>query len=229
MKKNKLDIPSLTFKRVFQPLIDLNHLDIRYNMDKLVIKATVEYPFCGDMSNLTTLYMDLAKNPVFNSSGFELLLNLRTVRFEKCYLKQMINETLINLPRNIIAIYFHRCNSFISFVEPNFLRPLPVLKELYIFEVHIRFKDALKLLYPFTGKEMTSISFMKVVGSSAKPVFITRDMVKYLKEIGVQTLILGESEIVGYRENSLLAFKYPQCLEYFVFSCNQFSLAIENR
>ncbi|CAC5376070.1 unnamed protein product [Mytilus coruscus] len=213
MKKSKFDISSRDVKRVFKPLIDLNHLDIRYNMDKFVIKSTVKYPFFGDMSNLTTLYMDLAENPVFNSSGLELLLNLRTVRFEKCYLKQMLNETLINLPRNIIAIYFHRCYSFISFVEPNFLRPLPVLKELNMFEVHIRFEDALKLLFPFTGKEMTSISFMKVVGYSAKPVFIT---------------LLGECEIVGYEENSLLAFKYPQCLEYVVFSGNRFSLAIEN-
>lgn len=99
MKKNKLDISSRDVKRVFKPLIHLNHLDIRYNMDKLVIKATVEYPFFGDMSSLTTLYMDLAEISVFNSSGFELLINLRTIRFEKCYLKQMLNETLIYLPR----------------------------------------------------------------------------------------------------------------------------------
>ncbi|XP_063402339.1 toll-like receptor 6 [Mytilus trossulus] len=228
MEKNKLDISSRDFKHVFKPLNNLNHLDIRYNMDKLVTKATVEYPFFGYMSNLTTLYMDLAENPVFNSSGFELMLNLQTVRFEKCYLKQMLNDTLINLPRNIISIYFYRCYSFISFVEPNFLRPFPVLKELTMFKVRVRFDDALKLLYPFTGKEMTSISFIQVIGFAAKPVFITRDMVKYLKEICVQTLVLGESEIVGYEENSLLAFKYPQCLEYVVFSGNRFSLGIEN-
>ncbi|XP_052088315.1 toll-like receptor 2 [Mytilus californianus] len=225
MKKNKFNMSSINFKRVFKPLSSLNHLDIRYNLHKQFIKTTIEYPFFGDLLELKYLYMDLAQKPVLHESGFELLLNLHTIRFEKCYLDQMLNDTLINLPSNIIALHICGCGTFIPFVESGFLKPFPALMELNMIEANIKLADALKLLFPFTGREMTSITYERIKGSAEKPTFITCDMMKYLKEICVHTLVLAESDIVGYEQNSLLAFKYPNCLEYLVFSGNRFSLA----
>lgn len=194
-------------------------------MGKFIIKSIVQYPFFGDLLNLKYLYMDLAEIPIFNSSGFEQLFNLHTIRFETCYLKQMLNDTLFHLPSNITTIFFHKCHSFISFVEANFLRPFPALTDLNMHLVNIKLEDALTLLYPFTETEMASIMFKRLEGSAAKPVFITRDMVKYLSQICFHTLVLAQSDIIGYEQHSLLTYKYPQCLEYLAFSGNRFSLS----
>ncbi|CAG2234244.1 unnamed protein product [Mytilus edulis] len=225
MKDNAFDISSIIFKHVFKPLSALYHLDMRYNLNRLFIKPTIEYPFFGYLLELKHLYIDLGKRPVFNSSGFELLFNLHTIRFEECYLDQMLNDTLRDLPRSIKSLHLFNCDSFIPFVESGFLKPFPALVELNIIEANIKLADALKLLFPFTGREMTSITYRRIVGSAEKPVFITRDMVQYLKEICVHTLELAESDIVGYETNSLLAFKYPHCLENLVFTGYRFSLA----
>ncbi|CAG2240983.1 unnamed protein product [Mytilus edulis] len=91
--------------------------------------------------------------------------------------------------------------------------------------VNIKLEDALTLLYPFTETEMASIMFKRLEGSAAKPVFITRDMVKYLSQICFHTLVLAQSDIIGYEQHSLLTYKYPQCLEYLAFSGNRFSLS----
>ena len=225
MRSNQFNISSIIFKSVFKPLSSLNHLDIRYNLHKLIRKPTIDYPFFGDLRELNHLYMDLAENPVFTSSGFELLLNLHTLKLEKCYLQKMSNDTLINLPSTITALHICGCSTFISVVESGFLKPFPAIMKLNMIEDNIKLADALKILFPFTGREMTSITYQRIKGSAEKPTFITRDMVKYLIEICVHTLVFAESDIVGYEQNSLLAFKYPHCLEYLVFSGNRFSLA----
>ncbi|CAC5426568.1 unnamed protein product [Mytilus coruscus] len=225
MKENTFDISSISFRRLFKPLSSLYHLDIRYNLHKFFITPTIEYPFFGDLLDLKDLYMDLAQKPVFNSSGFELLHKLHTIRFEKCYLDQMLNDTLLYLPSSITALQLYKCGSFIPIVESGFLKPFPALMELNMIDTNIKLADALKLLFPFTGKEMTSIIYERIKGSAKQPAFITREMVKYLIEICVHTLVLAQSEIVGYETNSLLAFKYPQCLENLVFTGNRFSLA----
>ncbi|CAC5391838.1 unnamed protein product [Mytilus coruscus] len=227
MKHNQLNIFSKIFDIVFKPLLRLQHLDIRYNINKtLDISKPMVYPYFGHHSFLTDLYMDIVQNPVFKLSGFENILKLNTIKFARCYLNQMTNDTLVDLPSTITAIYFHKCVSSISIVEADFLKPFTILQILNMDRVAIQLGDALKLLYPFTHTRMTSIIFKQISPHVPKPVFITRVMINYLMHICVKTLVLAESEIVGYEQNSLLALKFPDCLENVVFSGNRFSLAL---
>ncbi|CAC5375323.1 unnamed protein product [Mytilus coruscus] len=148
------------------------------------------------------------------------------MKFARCYLKQMTNDTLVDLPSTITAIYFHECVGRISIVEADFLKPFPLLKILNMNRVAIQLGDALQLLYPFKNKRMTSIIFKQIRPQVPKPVFISRVMINYLMHICVKTLVLAESEIVGYEQRSLLAPKFPECLENVVLSGNRFSIAL---
>ncbi|CAG2234243.1 unnamed protein product [Mytilus edulis] len=227
MKHNQLNISSKIFDVVFKPLIHLQHLDIRYNIDKRFNQSKpMVYPYFGNLHNLTDLYMDLAQNPVFKFSGFENITHLSTIRFAKCYLNQMSNDTLEELPPTITAIYFHECTGTIKIGEADFLKPFPLLEIFNMEGVAIQLEDAFKLLYPFTNKTMTSIIFKDIRPHVPKPVFLYHNMTNYLIHICVKTLVLAESEIVGYENGLLLDFKFPQCLENVVLSGNRFSIAL---
>ncbi|XP_063402342.1 toll-like receptor 3 [Mytilus trossulus] len=227
MNHNRLNIFSKTFDIVFKPLLHLQHLDIRYNTNtRLDTLKPIVYPYFGNLSHLTNLCMDIAQNPVFKLSGFEKMLELHTMKFARCYLKQMSNGTLAGLPSTITAIYFRECFVSISIVEADFLKPFPHLKILNMEGVAVQLEDALKLLYPFTHQRMTSIIFKEITPLDLKPVFISRDMFTYLRHICVKTLVLAESEIVGYEKSLLLAIEFPECLENIILSGNRFSVAL---
>ncbi|XP_076078419.1 toll-like receptor 2 type-2 [Mytilus galloprovincialis] len=227
MRHNHINIFSKIFDIALKPLLGLQHLDIRYNINKTMdISKPMVYPYFGNHSFLTDLYMDIVEYPVFYFSGFKTLSKLNTIKFAQCYLNQMSNDTLVDLPSNITAIYFHQCVGKLSIVEADFLKPFPLLQILNMDRVAIQLGDALKLLYPFTHTKMTSIIFKQISPHVPKPVFITRVMTQYLMHICVKTLVLAECEIVGYEKKSLLAFKFPECLENVVFSGNRFSLAL---
>ncbi|VDI62524.1 toll-like receptor 8 [Mytilus galloprovincialis] len=227
MKHNQLNISSKILDVVFKSLLQLQHLDIRYNIDKMFNQSNpMVYPYFGNLHNLTDLYMDLAQNPVFRLSGFEELTNLSTIKFAKCYLNQMSNDTLVELPPSITAIYFHECTGTIKIVEADFLKPFTSLTIFNMERVAIQLEDALKLLYPFTNKTMTSIIFKAIRPHVPKPVFLYHNMTNYLIHICVKTLVLAESEIVGYENGLLRDFKSPQCLENVVLSGNRFSIAL---
>ncbi|XP_052088312.1 toll-like receptor 4 [Mytilus californianus] len=227
MKHNQLNIFSEIFDIVFKPLLHMQHLDIRYNINKtLDISKPMIYPYFGDMLYLTDVCMDLAQTPVFKLSGFAKMSKLKTAKFARCYLNQMSNDTLVDLPSTITAIYFHECVGKISIVEADFLKPFPSLMILNMNRVAIQLGDALQLLYPFRNTRMTSIIFKQIRPQFPKPVFITRVMINYLIHICVKTLVLAECEIVGYEQRSLLALKFPQCLENFVLTGNRFSIAL---
>ncbi|CAG2240993.1 unnamed protein product [Mytilus edulis] len=138
----------------------------------------------------------------------------------------MSNDTLVDLPSNITSIHFHQCVGTIKIVEADFLMPFPLLQILSMDGVAIPLADALKLLKPFTQKNMTSITFKGIAARNNKPVFITCGMVKYLQHICVKTLVIAECNIVGYEEKSLITFEYPECLENIVLSGNRFSIAL---
>ncbi|CAC5376068.1 unnamed protein product [Mytilus coruscus] len=187
MKHNHLNICSTIFDIVLKTLLRLQHLDIRYNINKtLDISKPMVYPYFGNHSFLTDLYMDIVQNPVFNLSGFEKLSNINTIKFAKCYLKQMSNVTLIDLPSTITSIYFHDCFGSISIVEADFLKPFQLLQKLNMDRVALQLGDALQLLYPFKNKRMTSIIFKDIRPQVQKPVFISRIMINYLTHICVK-------------------------------------------
>ncbi|XP_052088313.1 toll-like receptor 13 [Mytilus californianus] len=227
MKHNQLNTSSKIFDNVFKPLSQLKHLDIRYNINKRFNQSKpMVYPYFGNLPKVTDLYMDLAQNPVFKLSGFEKIINLSTIRFGKCYLNQMSNDTLVDLPPTITSIYFHECFGTITIVEADFLKPFPSLMIFNMEGVAIQLEDALKLLYPFAYKRMTSIIFKDIRSHFPKPVFLSHDMITYLLHICVKTLVLAESEIIGYEKGLLLDFESPQCLENVVLSGNRFSIAL---
>ncbi|XP_071137699.1 toll-like receptor 4 [Mytilus edulis] len=227
IQHNQLNIFTKIFDIVIKPLLHMQHLDIRYNINKtLDIPKPMIYPYFGDVLNLTNLYMDLAQTPVFNLSGFARLSQLKTIKFARCYLKQMSNDTFVDLPSTITAIFFHDCVGKISIVEADFLKPFPSLMILNMNRVAMQLGDALQLLYPFKNTRMTSIIFKQIRPQFPKPVFITRVMINYLMYICVKTLVLAECEIVGYEQRSLLALKFPECLENLVLSGNRFAIAL---
>ncbi|XP_063405273.1 uncharacterized protein LOC134688468 [Mytilus trossulus] len=227
MRQNHINIFSKIFDIALKSLLGLQHLDIRYNIDKTMdISKPMVYPYFENHPLITDLYMDIVENPVFKLSGFKNILELNTIKFARCFLKQMFNDTLVDLPSTITAIYFHECVGKLSIVEADFLKPFPLLQILNMDRVAIHLGDALKLLYPFTHARMTSIIFKQISPLVPKPVFITRVMIQYLMHVCVKTLVLAECEIVGYEKRSLLAFKFPECLENVVFSGNRFSLAL---
>ncbi|CAC5376071.1 unnamed protein product [Mytilus coruscus] len=227
MSHNQLNISSKIFDIVFRPLLNLQHLDIRFNRnERLDKKEPMVYPYFGNLSYLTDLYMDLAQKPLLRFSGFKKLLQLKTIKFAKCYLNQMSNETLVDLPSTITAIYFHECFGRISSVEADFLKPFPLLQIISMNGAAMPLGDALKFLHPLTQKNMTSITFKGIAPRTPKPVFITLEMVKYLQHICVKTLVIAECNIVGYEEKSLLTLEYPECLKNVVLSGNRFSIAL---
>ncbi|CAG2240994.1 unnamed protein product [Mytilus edulis] len=60
MNHNHLNISS--FDIVLRPLLRLQHLDIRYNINKTLNKVEpMVYPYFGNLTYLTNLYMDLAQ------------------------------------------------------------------------------------------------------------------------------------------------------------------------
>jgi hypothetical protein len=59
-------------------------------------------------------------------------------------------------------------------------------------------------------------------------VILTKDMMSYLHNICVNTLILSENEIVAFERDSLLAHKYPQCFNNIALSGNRFPLSGKN-
>ncbi|XP_076078420.1 toll-like receptor 2 type-2 [Mytilus galloprovincialis] len=227
MNHNHLNISSKVFGLVLRPLLRLQHLDIRYNINKTLNKEKpMDYPYFGNLSYLTDLYMDLAEKPFLKLCGFQKLMQLKTIKFAKCYLNQMSNTTLLDLPRTITAIFFHECFGRITIVEADFLKPFPSLQILSIDGAAIPLGDALKLLYPLMQKNMTSITFKGIEPCIPKPVFITCEMVKYLQRICVKTLVIAECNIVGYEGKSLLTLDYPECLHNVVLSGNRFSIAL---
>ncbi|CAG2240987.1 CD290 [Mytilus edulis] len=189
MKHNQLNIFTKIFDIVIKPLLHMQHLDIRYNINKtLGISKEMIYPYFGDMFYLTDVSMDLAQAPVFKLSGFAKLSQLKTIKFARCYLNQMSNDTFVDLPSTITAIYFHQCVGKISIVEADFLKPFPSLMILNMNRVAIQLGDALQLLYPFKNTRMNSIIFKQIRPQFPKPVFITRVMIHYLIHICVKTL-----------------------------------------
>ncbi|CAG2240989.1 unnamed protein product [Mytilus edulis] len=110
MRHNHINIFSKIFDIALKSLLDLQHLDIRYNINKTMdMSKPMVYPYFGNHSFLTDLYMDIVEYPVFYLSGFKTLSKLNTIKFEQCYLNQMSNDTLVDLPSSITSIYFYGC------------------------------------------------------------------------------------------------------------------------
>ena len=172
--------------------------------------------------------MDLVPIPSFNISGMQSLTKLKILGFENCYLISMLNTTFHGLPQSVEEIYFKNCKSYISVVELNFLNPFPNLQVLNINTMNVDISNALQILYPFTHKHMKAIIFIRVVIVYQQAVILTKDMMLYLHNICVNSLILSENEIVDFEQDSLLAHKYPECFNNMALSGNRFSVTGKN-
>lgn len=225
MQNNKLDLTTSYHQDVFRPLYSLRKLDIRSNTVYQYARTPINYPYFGNLRSLVLLYMDLVPNPSFNISGMTSLTKLKILGFESCYLIRMLNTTFHGLPECVDEIYFKNCRAFISVVELHFLNPFPNLQVLNINNMNVDISKALQILYPFTHKHMKTIIFIRVVIYYQHAVILTKDMMSYLHNICVNTLILSENEIVDFEPDSLLAHKYPECFNNIVLSGNRFMLA----
>ena len=228
MQNNKLDLTTSYHQDVFRPLYSLKKLDIRSNTVYQYVTTPINYPYFGELRSLVLLYMDLVPIPSFNISGMTSLTKLKILGFENCYLVSMLNTTFHGLPQCVEEIYFKNCKSYISVVELNFLNPFPNLQVLNINNMNVDISKALQILYPFTHKHMKAIIFRKVVIGYQHAVILTKDMMSFLHNICVNTLILSENEIVDFERDSLLAHKYPECFNNIALSGNRFSLSGKN-
>jgi hypothetical protein len=70
--------------------------------------------------------------------------------------------------------------------------------------MNVDISNALQILYPFTHKHMKAIIFRKVVIVYQQAVILTKDMMSYLHNICVNTLILSENEIVAFERELML-------------------------
>ena len=228
MRNNKLDLTTSYHQDVFRPLYSLRMLDIRRSTVYQYATQAINYPYFGELRSLVLLYMDLVPIPSFNISGMQSLTKLKILGFENCYLISMLNTTFHGLPQCVEEIYFKNCKSYISVVELNFLNPFPNLQVLNINTMNVDISNALQILYPFTHKHMKAIIFIRVVIVYQQAVILTKDMMSYLHNICVNTLILSENEIVDFEQDSLLAHKYPECFNNIALSGNRFSLSGKN-
>jgi Leucine-rich repeat (LRR) protein len=228
MQNNKLDLATSYHQDVFRPLYALKKLDIRSNTVYQYATRAINYPYFGELRSLVLLYMDLVPIPSFNISGMQSLTKLKILGFENCYLISMLNTTFHGLPQCVEEIYFKNCKSYISVVELNFLNPFPNLQVLNINTMNVDISNALQILYPFTHKHMKAIIFIRVVIVYQQAVILTKDMMLYLHNICVNTLILSENEIVDFEQDSLLAHTYPECFNNMALSGNRFSVTGKN-
>ena len=104
------------------------------------------------------------------------------LKFDTCYLNNVLNTTFVELPTTIEELYFEHCDSPIKTVEIDALRPFPNLKVLSLYYVNFPIAEALKLPFPFSGKTMDGVIYRKVALVSERTVFITERMMAYLKK-----------------------------------------------
>ncbi|XP_076103064.1 toll-like receptor 2 type-1 [Mytilus galloprovincialis] len=232
MSEKKLNLMQSYTSEIFLPLVNLTNLDIRRNIKQPSDTNLFHYPdnAFAVLEQLDFFALDMAPNPSFGK-GFRRLKKLKSLTFELCYLKYLNNSVFENFSSNINEFNLTGCRLHVVHVENNILLPFPKMTKLNLEGTCMHLKQALNILSPYGGKKFTLMNF----GGLSCPVFsneknpfaltITKEMMRYLRTICVESLDLSDNGIIDFEEDSLLSFDRPKCLEHIYFKGNRFAFS----
>ncbi|KAJ8310570.1 hypothetical protein KUTeg_012435 [Tegillarca granosa] len=224
----KISIP----KYVFAPLKRLRNLYIGRNPkvehfpNDLVVYPDRAFSY---LHQLEFLSLDLYQNPEFGV-GFKKMKSLKTIKFDKCDLLSLKNDTFKNLSSSVQNFYMTKCGDISPYVGIAAFEHFVNLKILDLSHSLISLPSAMNLLCGLQNNYMEEINFYKVntnmLAASLNPysVILTQQNTYYLRQICVKRLNLGFNEIVEVRKGSLFSLRKLKCLEEIVVSGNRFDL-----
>ncbi|CAC5395023.1 unnamed protein product [Mytilus coruscus] len=229
MSDNTLDLLTVYTPKIFLPIENLTVLDIQRNIQEHN-DDVYRYPdeAFAVLKKIVYLALDLAPNPEFGQ-GFKNLQNLKSLIFDRCFLKYLREKTFENFSLNLEELTLTRCLHYFLHVEDNALSPFPNIAKLNFEESCMHLKQALSMLSSYNGKTLDIINLRglncPMFDSEEYPFVLTvkKDMMRYLKTICVETLDLSDNGIVDFEENSLLSFDRPECLKHLYFKGNRFA------
>nr|QNQ79671.1 toll-like receptor [Anadara sativa] len=156
--------------------------------------------------------------------------SLKTIRFDKCELLELKNDTFKNLSSSVENLYMTNCKDISPRVGIAAFEHFVKLKILDLSNSLISLPSAMDLLYGLQNNSMEEINFYKVntneLADKINPYSVTlnHQNTYYLRNICVKRLNLAFNEIVEVRRKSLFSLKRMDCLEDFIVSGNRFDL-----
>ncbi|CAG2218152.1 unnamed protein product [Mytilus edulis] len=222
---NKLDVSVYPYG-VFRPIENLKYLDVSRNMENGKTDEVVYSLAFNHLVHLRELHVDLVSKPNLSKS-FMGMNSLQKLWFDYCYIYYISNKTFTSLPKNITELRMQNCKSFFT-IESDALRHFPSLNALDFSGSHIHLHQALRSLYPLQNYRMKEINFHHITYSSITrydyDVILSKEMMKYIATICIQTLDISYNNIVAIKEMSLIMFRHPECFINVILSANRFGI-----
>ncbi|XP_071167956.1 toll-like receptor 4 [Mytilus edulis] len=229
MSDNTLDLLTVYTPEMFLPIENLTVLDIQRNIQEHN-NDVYRYPDVafGVFKKIVYLALDLAPIPELGQ-GFQNLQNLKSLIFDRCFLKFLRGDTFENFTSNLEELRLTRCLHYFLHVDDNALSPFPKIAKINFEGSCMHLKQALSMLSSYSGKTLDIINLRGLncprFNSDEYPfvLTVTKDMMRYLKTVCVETLDLSDNGIVDFEENSLLSFDRPECIKHLYFKGNRFA------
>ncbi|XP_059141002.1 toll-like receptor 4 [Physella acuta] len=209
---------------IFSPLINLKELYLKRDQD--CIKS--EYPSCFlcPLTNLTTLSIDSVGETVNFGPEFKQLGKLTNIFLSVC--SNSISESTFKNLNHLTDLIIDGFNTLSNFSNMA-LAYLPSLDSFTLMSENLRKKEALHILKPLVGRNMTLIKFVRVIldspagvsSNSMQEDVLDLDKTKYLIQICVGRFEFIHSFLFILDHNALISETWKSCLEYLSLSENR--------
>ncbi|XP_059141011.1 toll-like receptor 4 [Physella acuta] len=209
---------------IFSPLINLKELYLRQDQDC----TKSEYPSCFlcPLTNLTTLSIDSVGETVNFGPEFNKLGKLTNIFLSVC--SNSISESTFKNLNHLKELKIDGSGTLSNFSNKA-LSYLPLLDSFTLMYVNAGKKQALQILQPLVGRNMTLIKFLRVIlgaptgftSNSIQDDVLDIEKTKYLIQICVRRFEFIYSSLFILDQNALVSETWHSCLEYLDLSENR--------